>query len=103
MEMQEVEKLVTELRNNLIDSPGMKTAFEGRYRPDLDKVLSATNPGVINLRRFIMGKKIADYVEVQVKGESQVVLVYIGKEKRIYNFKSVLEAEVAIVDYLTGG
>ena len=101
--MQEVEKLVTELRNTLEDSPRMKVAFEKRYRPDLDKVLSATNPRAINLRRFIKGKKIAEYVEIQEDGNTKIALVYIGKDRRLYNFQTVLEAEIAIVDYLVGG
>ena len=103
MSVKEAEKIVNELRMELEEDTAMKEAFEIRYRPDVDKVEFSKKPGVGNMRRFTMGAKVADYLEVQKGGLTDYVVVWLGREQRGYSFQSVLEAEVSIVDYLAGG
>ncbi len=101
--LKKMEPAIAELRNKLQESESMKKAFLSRYRPDIDAVYASTDPGVMNMRRFIFGKKVAEYVDVYKNNDTDYALVFYGKERKPAIFRSALEAEVSIMDYFVGG
>jgi len=75
----------------------MEKAFHRRYNPK-PIIKAATTADGVNIRIFKTDTKEAEYIEFQKDGLTDTVVIYI--KKKLFFARSVLEAEIAIVDYL---
>jgi ABC-type lipoprotein release transport system permease subunit len=71
-------------------------AFCKRYavKPE---IYSASDKDISH-RKFVLGNKLASYTEIRKDDLTDIVVVSLGQKNSF--FRTVLEAEVSIVDYL---
>ena len=104
LKLQDYEGRIAELRRVLVDDAVNHTAFEKRYRPDIDRMQSATlqtaEDCVCYLRRLTVSGEVYEIIEFLANEVTELALAVDYQTQRISQFSRYIDAEITVVDLI---